>query len=64
MNTARARVAVIVKQVLLFAVAITAFVLLMRAIAYVFDFSRTEAGWLELVVVCVSILGLAWWRRK
>jgi hypothetical protein len=53
-----------VKQLFLVALAITAFVLLMRAMAYVFDLSRTEAGWLELAAVCVGILGFAWWRRK
>jgi hypothetical protein len=53
-----------VKQFGVLALAITAFVLLMRTIAYVFDLSRTDAGWLELVAVCVGILGFAWWRRK
>jgi len=53
-----------VKQFVFFALVITVFVLLMRTIAYVLDLSRTEAGWLELVALCVGILGYAWWRRK
>ena len=53
-----------VKQFVLFALAITAFVLLMRTIAYLFALSHTASEWLELVAVCVGILGFAWWRRK
>ena len=34
----------------------------MRIIAAVFDISPTEAGAIQLVIVC--ILGFAWWRWR
>jgi hypothetical protein len=50
------------KQGVLIALALIAFAVLMRIIADVFDISRTQAGWIGLVIV--AILGLAWWRWR
>jgi len=50
------------KQGVFIALALIAFAVLMRIIADVFDISRTQAGWIELVIV--GILGVAWWRLR
>jgi hypothetical protein len=50
------------KQGVFIALALIAFAVLMRIIADVFGISRTQAGWIELVIV--GILGFAWWRRR
>jgi hypothetical protein len=50
------------KQGVVIGLALIAFAVLMRIIAGVFDISPTEAGAIELVIVC--ILGFAWWRWR
>jgi hypothetical protein len=50
------------RQSVFIVLALIAFAVLMRIIAEVFDISRTEAGWIELMIV--GILGFAWWRRR
>lgn len=50
------------KRGVVIVLALVAFAVLMRIIADVFDISRTEAGWIGLLIV--GILGLAWWRWK
>jgi hypothetical protein len=65
MNTSRKRKAShwTYKESILLGIAVAALVLLTRTIAYAFDLSGDQAGWLEAVAVCVGILGFAWWRR-
>ena len=55
-------VAMTLKQGVFIALALIAFAVLMRIIADVFDVSRTQAGWIELVIV--GILGFAWLRLR
>jgi hypothetical protein len=55
-------VAMTLKQGVFIALVFIAFAVLTRIVADVFDISRTEAGWIELVIV--SILGFAWRRRR
>jgi hypothetical protein len=50
------------KKGVVIALALITFAVLTRIIANVFDISRTEAGWIELLVA--GILGFAWWRRQ
>jgi hypothetical protein len=60
MNTPRKRKA---SQGIFLGITVAALVLLSRTIAYAFDLSGDQAGWLEVAAVCVGVLGFAWWRR-
>jgi hypothetical protein len=50
------------KQGVFIFLAVIAFAVLMKVIADVFHVPRTQAGWIELVMV--GILGFAWWRWR
>jgi len=50
------------KQGVVIGLALIVFAVLMRIMAGVFDIAPTEAGAIELVIVC--ILGFVWWRWR
>jgi hypothetical protein len=52
-----------VKEVILWVVWCVAYVAALSAVVHGFDLSREQAGWLEVVVMCVGVLGFVAWQR-